>query len=118
MTLEYQMENSYGAKIYVDPIRRFVVRVADHDIEFCQEVPVSVQGDRYIDPYATMCLVVEDPMNYNHWGVKIDKNKGKEQMFDEIETPPLVDSSLYKQINFVILQWMKMDDPTMGLYYL
>ena len=78
MTLEYQMENSHGAKIYVDPLGRSAVRIDDHEIEFCQEVPVSVQGDRYIDPYATMYLVVEDYMNYNQWGIKIDKNKRKE----------------------------------------
>ena len=77
MTLEYQMEKSHGAKIYVDPLERSAVRIDDHEIEFCQEVPVSVQGDRYIDPYATMYLVVEDPMSYNHWGVKIDKKKEK-----------------------------------------
>ena len=78
MTSEYQIENSHGAKIYVDPLGRSAVRIDDHEIEFRQEVPVSVQGDRYIDPYATMYLVVEDPMNYNQWGVKVDKNKGKE----------------------------------------
>ena len=79
MTLKYQMENSHGAKVYyVDPIGRSAVRIDDHEIEVCQEVTVSVQGDRYVDPYATMYMVVEDPVNYNQWGIKIDKNKGKE----------------------------------------
>ena len=112
------MENSHGAKIYVDPIGRSVIKIDDHDIEFCQEVPVSVQGDGYIDPYATMYLVVDEPLNYNKWGIKIDKNKGKEPMFEKIEAPPPVESRLYKQINSLILQRMQMDDPTMGLYYL
>ena len=93
MTLEYQMENSHGAKVYVDPIGRSAIKIDDHEIEFRQEVPVSVQGDRYIDPYATMYLVVDNPMNYNQWGIKIDKNKGKEQIFDEIKAPPPVDFS-------------------------
>ena len=44
MTLEYQMEKSYGAKIYVDPIGRTAVKIDDHDIDFCQDVLVSVQG--------------------------------------------------------------------------
>ena len=35
MTLEYQMENSHGAKIYVDPLGRFAIRIDDHEIEFC-----------------------------------------------------------------------------------
>ena len=96
MTLEYQMENSHGAKVYEDPIGRVAVRIDDHEIEFRQEVPISVQGDRYIDPYAIMYLVVDNPMNYNQWGIKIDKNKGKEQMFDKIEAPPPLDSSLFK----------------------
>ena len=65
MKLEYQMKNSHGAKIYVDPLGRSAIRIDDHEIEFCQEVPMSVQGDRYIDPYAIMYLVVEDLMNYN-----------------------------------------------------
>ena len=65
-----------------------------------------------------MYLVVDDPMNYNQWGIKIDKNKGKEQMFDKIEAPPLVDSNLFKQMNSVVLQWMQMDDPNIGLYFL
>ena len=96
MTLEYQMENSYGAKIYVDPIGRSAVKINNHDIEFCQEVLVSVQGDRYIDPYATMYLLVEEPLSYNQWGIKIEKKKGKKPMFEDIEAPPLVDSSLSK----------------------
>ena len=36
MTLEYQMENSYGAKIYIDPIGRSAVKIDDHEMEFCQ----------------------------------------------------------------------------------
>ena len=35
MTLEYQMENSHGAKIYVDSLGRSAVRIDDHEIEFC-----------------------------------------------------------------------------------
>ena len=68
-----------------------------------------------MDPYATMYLVVDEPLKYNHWGIKMDQNKGKETMFEEIETPPRVDASLFKQINSVLLQWMQMDDQTMGL---
>ena len=33
-TLEYHMENSLGAKVYVDPLGRYVVRVENHKIEF------------------------------------------------------------------------------------
>ena len=118
MTLEYQMENSYGAKIYVDPIGRSAIRIDDHEIEFRQEIPISVQGDRYMDPYATMHLIVDEPLKYNQWVIKMDPIKGKETMFEEVETPPPVDASLFKQINSVLLQWMHMDDQTMGLYYM
>ena len=90
------MENSYGAKIYVDPIGISAVKIDNHDIEFCQEVPLIVQGDKYIDTYATMYLVVDKPFNYNQWGIKIDKNKGKEPMFEEVEAPSPMDSSLFK----------------------
>ena len=70
MILKCQMENSHGAKIYVDLIGKFAFKIDDHDIELCQEIPVSVQGDKYINPYATMYLVVDKPFNYNQWGKK------------------------------------------------
>ena len=35
MTLKYYIENVHGAKIYVDPLGQFVVRIDDHKIEFC-----------------------------------------------------------------------------------
>ena len=38
-------------------------------------------------------------------------------MFEDIEAPALVDPSLFRQINFVFLQRMQVDDPTLGLYY-
>ena len=108
MTLKYQMKKSYGAKIYVDPIGRFAIRIDNHDIEFCQEIPVSVQGDRFIDPYATiMYLAVYDPLSYNQWGIKIDRNKGKKPMFEDVESLPLVDPSLFKQVNAALLQGCK-----------
>ena len=61
MTLEYHKENSFGAKIYVDPLRRSAVRIEDHEIEFHQEVPICIQGDKYMDPYTTMYFIVKDP---------------------------------------------------------
>ena len=63
-----------------------------------------------MDPYATMYLVVDEPLKYNQWGIKMDQNKGKEPMFEEAEIPPPVDTSLFKQINSVLLQRMQMDD--------
>ena len=58
MTLEYQMENSYGTKIYVDPIGRSAIKIDNHDIEFCQEVPASVQGDGSICYHYLMNLSI------------------------------------------------------------
>ena len=37
MTLEYHMENSLGAKIYVIPLGRFAMRIDNHKIEFRQQ---------------------------------------------------------------------------------
>ena len=34
MNLEYHMENPLGAKVYVDPLSIYVVKVDDHEIEF------------------------------------------------------------------------------------
>ena len=53
-TLEYHLEKSLRAKIYVDPLGRFAVRIDNQKVEFRQEVPVSLQEDRYMNPYATM----------------------------------------------------------------
>ena len=101
------MESSLGAKIYVDPLGRFAIRIDDHEIEFCQEVPVSIQGDRYMDPYATMSLIVEDPQVYNQWGIKDNKNKGKSLMVEDIEAPPMLDPNLFRQqVNSILLQRM------------
>ena len=61
MILEYHKENSFGAKIYIDPLGRSAVRKNDHEIEFHQEVSICIQGDRYMDPYATMYLIVNNP---------------------------------------------------------
>ena len=50
MALEYHMEYSLGAKTYVDPLGRLVVKINDHKTEFRQEGPLRIQGDRYMDP--------------------------------------------------------------------
>ena len=56
---------------------------------------VSIQGDRYMDPYATiMYLIVEYPQAYNHWGIRDNKKKGKIPM-EEVESPPSVDLNLF-----------------------
>ena len=92
------MENCFRANIHVDPLGRFGARIDDHKIEFRQEVPVSLQGDRYMDPYATMYLIVEDPHNYTQYGIKENKNKGKSPMV-EMEAPPSVDPNLFCMVN-------------------
>ena len=119
MTLEYYMDNPLGAKVYVDPLGRKAVRVDDHEIEFQMKVPVSVQGDgrQYMDPYATMYVVTDNPMSTNKWGLKesID-NQGKQPM-DETERPPHLDPKLYKFINSMQLKRIKVDDQSLGLYW-
>ena len=42
MKLEYHMEKSLGAKIYVKSLGRFVFIIDDHKIEFRQEVLVTI----------------------------------------------------------------------------
>ena len=69
-----------------------------------------------MDPYATMYLIVKDPQAYNHWGIKENKNKGKNTL-EDMEVPPIVDPNLFQQVNSILLQQMQVDDPTMGLYY-
>ena len=83
----------FGAKIYVDPLRRSTVRIDDHEIEFHQEV--CIQGHRYMDPYATMYLIVKDPQLYNQWGIKDNKNKGKSPIVEDVETPLVADPNLF-----------------------
>ena len=118
MTLEYLMDNPLGAKIYVDPLGRRAVRVDDHEIEFCTEVPVSVQGDgnQYMDPYATMYVVTEDPMSMNKWGLKDNTDSRNKQPVDETERPPQLDPKLYKLIDSIPCKRIKVDDQGLGLY--
>ena len=65
MMLEYHIENALKAKIYVDPLGQFAMRIDDHEKKFFQETPVSIQGDMYMNPYATMYLIVDDPQGAN-----------------------------------------------------
>ena len=94
MTQEYSMENSLGVRNYVYPLGRFIVRIDDHKNELRQEVSMSIQGDGYMNLYATMYLIVEDPQRYNHWEITDDKNKEKSPMV-EVEVPPNVDPNLF-----------------------
>ena len=43
VTLDYHMENSLRANIYVDPLGRFAIRIDDHMIDSRQEMLVSIQ---------------------------------------------------------------------------
>ena len=70
MTLEYHMENPLGAKVYVDPLGRYAIKVDDYGIEFQREIRASFQGDRYMDPYATMYILIDDLVSTNKWGIK------------------------------------------------
>ena len=62
-------KNSPRAKVYVDPLGRYAIRVDDHEIEFQQKIPMSFQGDRYMDPYVMMVIKI-DPISFNKWGMK------------------------------------------------
>ena len=55
-----------------------------------------MQGDRYIDPYATMYLVVEETLTYNQWGIKVDKTWGKQPIIEDTKTPLSMDPSLFQ----------------------
>ena len=90
------MENSFGANIYVDPLGRPALRIDNHEIEFHKEVLVGIEGDGYMDPYATMYLIVNNPQLYNQLGIKNDKNKGKIPMGEDIKAPPPVDPTLFR----------------------
>ena len=69
----------------MDPLGRNAVRVDDHEIEFCMEVLVSVQGDerQYMDLYATMYVVIDNPMSPNKWGLKESMDNQGKQPKDE-----------------------------------
>ena len=119
MNLEYYMDNnSLKAKIYVDPLGRKAVRVDDNEIEFCMEVPVSVQGDgsQYMDPYATMYVVTDDPMSTNKWGLKDNIDSRGKQHLDKTERPPQLDPKLYKLISSMPFKRIMVDDQSLGLY--
>ena len=77
MTLENHMDNSLGAKIYVDPLGRFALRVNDHDIELYQEILVSLLIDSYMDLYQTIYLIIDELQRVNQWDWRGKGNMGK-----------------------------------------
>ena len=89
MTIECFANNALGAKIYIDPLGRFAKRIEDHVINFVQEMPFNVQGDRYMDPYGTMYILTENPHNMDKWGIIRLDDKGKQPM-GLSEQPPRV----------------------------
>ena len=56
------------------------MRIEDHVIDFVQDVPVNVQRDRYMDPYGTMYILMENPHHMDKWGIIRIKDKGKQPM--------------------------------------
>ena len=41
MTIDYFADNVFGAKIYIDLLRRYILRVEDHEIEFVKRSLVN-----------------------------------------------------------------------------
>ena len=60
MFLEFHKQNQWGAKIYLDPMDNFVVRIDDQNEEFKPKPLVNCQGDRYVDTDGTFYLRVVD----------------------------------------------------------
>ena len=77
-----------------------MVRIDDHEIEFCQELPISIQANKYMNLYTTMYLIVDDQQGVDCWSIK--ENKGKSPMVD-IEGPLMVDANLFHLVNSVPL---------------
>ena len=74
-----------GAKIYLDPMDNFVVRIDDQNEEFKPKPLVNCQGDRYVDTEGKLYLHVVDIENVDKWGQPLrDTGKGKEVS----EAPP------------------------------
>lgn len=57
----YYGYNTYGAKIYKNPINGYLVRVKDHLSKFERYLCAKYQGNIYMSPSGIMYLVVEDP---------------------------------------------------------
>ena len=75
---------------------------------------MSLQEVRYMDPYATMYVITNDPNLTNKWGMKkTDQSRGK-QTFNEIERPPHLDGNIFRLINLVHLKKLHVDDPDLG----
>ena len=115
VTIEYFIDNALGAKIYIDPLGRFAVRIEDHVIEFVQEVPINFQGERYINPYGTMYKLTENSHHMDKWGIIRLNGKGKQPM-DLSEQPLRIDPSKYKLVNSIKVKSIPMDDPNLGVY--
>ena len=115
MTIEYFADNALGPKNNIDPLGRFAVRIEDHVVEFVQEVPINVQGDRYMDCYGTMYILTKNPHHMDKWGITRLNEKGKQPM-DLSEQPPRVDPRKYSLVNSIRVRSVPVDDPNLGIY--
>lgn len=78
--LVHFLDNTYGAKIFKDPVNQYVVKIEDHIFEFEASQFVNYQGDCYMGKDKVMYLVVENPMIVDVLGheVNLDPNEVKE----------------------------------------
>lgn len=74
------MQNTYGARIYRDPMNRFAVKIEDHSFDFDPAPWVNYQEDRYMGRDKVMYLVVENPLVVDVLGniVPLDPHFGTE----------------------------------------
>lgn len=61
-------ENQYGAKIYIDAMNRFAIKIEEQSLIFDPAPWVNYQGDRYIDQLGSTYLLTTNPYGVDQLG--------------------------------------------------
>lgn len=61
-------ENQYGAKIYIDAMNRYAVKIEEQSSVFDPAPWVNYQGDRYIDQFGSTNMLTTNPYGVDQLG--------------------------------------------------
>lgn len=108
--LNYVKDNTYGAKIYRDLLKRSVVKIKDHISEFDATPIVSYQETHYMGRDGVMYQIVDDP--------EIDvmgQRMSPRQHYGD-EAPPRPYDPDFSLVNSLPVKRVKIDDLSKDIY--
>ncbi|KAI5073784.1 hypothetical protein GOP47_0011797 [Adiantum capillus-veneris] len=109
--ITYCMDNIYGAKIYMDFMNRFVIKIEDHHSNLDSAPWVNYQGDRYMGRDGVSYLFIDNPDVVDALGGIVPQEL---HYVDEVPCMPIQPN--LRLINSVWTQRVPIDDNTRALY--